>query len=138
MEFFLDKVRKCINHWANCGLSFVGRVVLLRHVIRAMPIYHFMSMSIDPKIYKRLEVICRTFLWGANPRGNSKKALVAWNKIAIEKAKGGLGFVPFQKLSLSLKIPWFGKLLAYENLIWVKLAKEGILMSLDRGMGCRT
>lgn len=33
---------------------------------------------------------------------------------------------------------WCGKLLADEDLLWIKLAKEGILHSLDSGPGCRT
>lgn len=41
-----------------------------------MPVYHFMSMSLDTKGYKRLEEICRTYLWRKNPEGE-KKSLVS-------------------------------------------------------------
>lgn len=96
-EFLLDKVRKCLNHWAHQSLSFVGMVILLRHVIRAMPIYHFLLMSLNPRSYKRLEVVCRNFMWGTSTGGEFKKALVVWRNIMVAKAKGGLGFQPFQQ-----------------------------------------
>lgn len=60
-----------------------------------MPIYHFMPMLLNLESYKKLEAICSVFLWGASSGGNNKKALVAWAKIAVEKAEGGLGFTLF-------------------------------------------
>lgn len=51
VKFLMGKVRKCLFHLANKSLSFARRIFLLRHVVRAMPIYHFMSMSLNPKSY---------------------------------------------------------------------------------------
>lgn len=47
IDFLLGKVYKRLSHWANFSLSFVGRSILLRHVIKAMSIYHLMSMSLN-------------------------------------------------------------------------------------------
>lgn len=60
-EFLLGKVRKCLFHWVNKSLSFAGKTILLCHVIRAIPIFHFMSMTINVKDFRMLEQICRNF-----------------------------------------------------------------------------
>lgn len=102
-EFLLGKVRKRLNHWANRSLSFAGRTILLRHVIRAMPIYHLMAMSLNAQGFEDLECISRDFLWGKNEDGEFSKALVAWDDLAHMKAEGGIDFKDFGKLSLNLK-----------------------------------
>lgn len=77
MEFLLGKVRKQLSHWVNKSLSFVGQMILLRHIIRAMSVYHFMSISLSTKGYKMLEEISGNFMWGKSTRDRPKKALVA-------------------------------------------------------------
>lgn len=81
-EFFLGKVQKCLSHWANRSLSFSGRTILLHHVIRAMPIYHLMSMSLNFQGLDDLECIARDFLLDKNEDGEARKALVSWKDIA--------------------------------------------------------
>lgn len=54
-DFLLKKVCKCLNHWENCALSFTGRVVLLKHVIQAMRVYHLMSMSLNSQSFEDLD-----------------------------------------------------------------------------------
>lgn len=111
---------------------------MLRHVIIAMPVYHFMSMSLNSKSYKMLEGVSRNFLWGKRDGGHFKKALIVWDKMAVSRAEGGLGFETFQDQSLVLKMRWCGKLLMEYDLLWVKLAIEGIKRTMDNRVGCRT
>lgn len=60
-KFLLGKVWKRLSHWANCTLSFAGQTILLRHIIKAMPIYHLMSMSVNQSGFEDLEGISRNF-----------------------------------------------------------------------------
>lgn len=46
-EFILGKVRKRLSHWVNHTLSFVGKTVLLNHVLCATLVYQFMSMGLN-------------------------------------------------------------------------------------------
>lgn len=110
-EFLLGKVQKRLSHWANRVLSFTGRVVRLLHVIRAMPIYHMMSMTLNSKLFKDLESIARDFLWGTNEDGETRKALVAWKDMTLNKAEGGVGFEELQDVSRTLKMRWFTRIL---------------------------
>lgn len=136
--FLIGEVRKKLSFWVNCCLFFSGRSVLLQHVIWAMSVYHFMSMSLNLKCYKRLEAVSKMFLWGRSTEGMDKKALVAWRKTALRVAKGGLGFKPFQQQILALKMRWCGQIMKDAKALWVKLANESIERSLDLGPGCRT
>lgn len=46
-EFLLGKVRKRLGHWANRMLNWNGKIVLLRHVLRAIREYHLMALSLN-------------------------------------------------------------------------------------------
>lgn len=133
-QFLLGKVYKRLSHWANSSLSFVGRVILLKHVIRAMPIYHLMSMSLNLQGFDELESVSREFLWGENKEGEFRKLLlVAWKDTALGKAEGGLGFVDLHSISLVLKMRWVSCILEEDTSNWVLLAKESFSRSLDSG-----
>lgn len=70
----------------------VGRLVLLKHILWALPTYSFMIMEYTHKGYQELEAIYKDFLWGCSIEGKAKHPLVAWDKInACLVAQGGLG-----------------------------------------------
>lgn len=46
-KFLLDKVRKRVFHWSNQLLSLQGRLVLLKHVLRAVPVFHLMALMLN-------------------------------------------------------------------------------------------
>lgn len=117
MDFLLGKVRKQLSHWANRSLSFVGKTVLLRHVLWAIPIYHFMSMALNTTGYCMLEGVCKDFLWGKNEVGKQKKSLIAWKNIACGRAEGGLGLEPFQEKGRALKMRWFSRLFLEPDIV---------------------
>lgn len=137
-DFLMGKVRKQICHWANCTLSFVGRIVLLRHAIWAMPIYHLMSMSLNSKGFKELEGISRDFLWGKNKLGDNCLALVAWQDIAQRKAKGGIGIDDLHHISLVLEMRWVSCIINEDPSAWVFLARASISRNLCLEYHCRT
>lgn len=94
-DFLLGKVRKRLGHWANRMLSWNGKVVLLKHVLRTIPGYHLMALSLNNQGYKQLEKTCHIFLWGMNEQGKPKKALIVWEEITRPRAEGGLDIRPF-------------------------------------------
>lgn len=46
-KFLMGKVRKRVNHWSNRLLSLQGRLVLLKHVLRAMLVFHLMALNLN-------------------------------------------------------------------------------------------
>lgn len=54
-EFLVNKPRMHVRHWSNRLLSLQGQLVLVCHVLRAMPIYNLMALSLKQDGFKRLE-----------------------------------------------------------------------------------
>lgn len=44
-DFFLDQISKRIKGWANKLLSFIGKVLLIKHVLQSISIYHMMYIE---------------------------------------------------------------------------------------------
>lgn len=71
-EFLLGKVRKRLGHSTNHALNFTGRVVILYHIIKAMPIYHLFLMSLNSQGFKDLETIAHIFYGEKQRRQNQE------------------------------------------------------------------
>lgn len=81
-----------------------GQLVLLKHVLQAVPIYHLMAMTLNKGGFDDLEQLCREFIWSLGEQGKPKNALVAWSVISQPHLDGGLGVMPFQKHAQLLKL----------------------------------
>lgn len=46
VEFLMDKVHKRVNHWSNHLLTLQGRILLVRHIWKAIPVYHLMALTL--------------------------------------------------------------------------------------------
>lgn len=103
-------------HWTSKLLSTASRVILLKHVLRAIPTYFMMAMALNNSRYKDMENFCSRFLWGNNKHtGKNKKALIAWSTVAAAKINGGLGFSTFHQQANTLKMRHISKVLTGEK-----------------------
>lgn len=59
-KFLLEKVKE--DFGIGQTKSWDDHVVLLRHVLRAIPSYHLMLLSLNKTGYKELEKLCKSFL----------------------------------------------------------------------------
>ena len=85
----VDKILARIRVWTVKFVSYAGRLQLVKTVLCSMPNFGCQLFILPKKILKQVQQSCRVFLWtgDTNP---SKKALVAWDKICLPKAAGGL------------------------------------------------
>jgi hypothetical protein len=90
--FCMDKLAKRLSTWATKLLTFAGRVLLITHVLQAIPVYHAMFLSSSNTVVQQLKLICQEFLWGLNTLRGKHILLVAWKTMAQPKAMGGLEF----------------------------------------------
>lgn len=86
-QWLISKVENRLNLWCNCWLSQRGRLLLVKVVLEAIPIY-WMSLSQIPKSV--LDVIRRhsfRFIWS---RSREKKGipLLKWKRLFVSKARG--------------------------------------------------
>lgn len=76
----MEKVRNQLASWNSIQLSFGGRIVLLKSVLYALPIYFISFFKMLVGVINAIESLFRRFLWG----GGSKEELK-------ENKLGGMG-----------------------------------------------
>lgn len=133
MEFVLEKVQRRLYHWSNRMLTMQGRLVLMKHVLRAIPIFHLMTLKLLKDGFLSLEGLCREFLWGKNDQGNPRQPLIAWDTITHGNTRGGLEIQCFEQQTKLLKLRNFARLLKGHRSEWVSMAREMIKTSLRSG-----
>ena len=121
-KWLLAKIEKRLTHWSFRWLSRVGRLVLIKSVLMAIPVY-WASLSWVPKgILASIDKLCKTFLWSGSNQ-DTVSPWVAWDKISKPKEWGGWGIknlASFAK-SLATKLAW--RLISTESL-WVSVIKR--------------
>eukprot|EP00253_Pinus_taeda_P003073 PITA_03073 len=86
----IDKLSNKVANWAFRTLNIVGRIVLAKYVLQAIPVYPLSIMGAPIGICVRIREIIRNFIWrGADQK--KKWALASWCQLTERKEKGGLG-----------------------------------------------
>lgn len=132
-NYLINKIRKRLGHWTLRSLALPGRAIYLRHVLRAVPIYHLMIMTLTGKGCSELESITRWFLWGSNKQGANKKALISWNTITCQQGDGGLGITTFREQGMALKMRHVACIITEVHTDWIKVANTLISAALRKG-----
>ncbi|KAL3691247.1 hypothetical protein R1sor_004898 [Riccia sorocarpa] len=119
----LGKLARKLTQWTNRFLSWPSKILLINHVLRALPIYQFLGIGLLEQGYKKLEAKCRCFLWGESAAGRQKVALIGWDRITMAKSNGGLGIRPLRDVSAGLKMKYICRLLSGETAEWATMAR---------------
>lgn len=104
--FCLDRIGGRLSAWSTHFLSFTGRVLLVKHVLQAIPIYHMMFLRSSEVLARKIISLSRVFLWGQNEIGGQRIPLVAWEWLSRPKIEGGLGLRDFKCHSDVLLSKW--------------------------------
>ena len=87
-----EKVEMRLGGWQACLLSRGGRLVLLKAVLAAIPIYCMSIFRMPTGVKRRLEKTMRSFVWqGSQPAESRGAALVAWMTGCQPTSQGRLG-----------------------------------------------
>ena len=73
----LDKINKKLSLWTFRALNFPSRLILVKSVLQAMPMYLFLVLAALKAIIKQIRNIQRQFLWGGT-KDIRKWPLVDW------------------------------------------------------------
>ena len=103
----LDKLKNRMPNWAFRTLNMVGRVVLVKSVLQAIPIYPLSIMVAPLGVCSKIRENVRKFIWGGSNQ-QKKWALVSWKHLTKRKEEGGLGLRDPEKLNkvLGAKLWW--------------------------------
>lgn len=88
----LEKMVGRIKTWTAKFLTYAGRVQLIKSVLFSIQVYWFQIFLLPKKLIQLIESICRKFLWTGNVE-NTKKTLIAWDKLCYPKVAGGLNLM---------------------------------------------
>ncbi|KAL3679416.1 hypothetical protein R1sor_022372 [Riccia sorocarpa] len=121
------KIMEKLSHWANRLLSWPARIILLKQVLAATPLYQLLSVGLEKKGLEGLETLCRQFLWGWADQDTPKASLVAWERISQTKQDGGLGWTSLLDKAQALQVKNLVKVMrgrALNGLCWQKVMKK--------------
>jgi len=83
-----------------------GRLVWVKSVLRAVPIYTMMAEHLPPCARKDLDGICRRFFWAGNDQSVRGKCMVAWQTCCRPTQLGGLGISDLRLAGFALQTRW--------------------------------
>jgi hypothetical protein len=83
-----------------------GRLVWVKSVLRAVPIYAMLAENLPPWARKELDAICRRFFWAGGEQSTRGKCMVAWSTCCRPTHLGGLGISDLKLAGYALQTRW--------------------------------
>jgi hypothetical protein len=83
-----------------------GRLVWIKSVLRAVPIYSMMADNLPPWARKEIDAICQKFFWVGREESVRGRCMVAWETACRPKELGGLGIVDLKLAGYALQARW--------------------------------
>ena len=108
--FIIDKIDRRLAGWHGILLSIAGRAILVRAVLRALPIYAMTSLLLPMGVVAEIDKRCRAFFWAGQDKVSGGQCKVAWDFVCAPFTRGGLGFSSLQHLSSCLRLSHLTKL----------------------------
>lgn len=87
----VDRLRQKAHSWTSRFLSGAGKLVLLKSVLAAMPVYSMSCFKLPHSLVKQLQSVLTRFWWDLSPEVRMM-CWVSWEKLAVPKNVGGLDF----------------------------------------------
>eukprot|EP00253_Pinus_taeda_P036396 PITA_36396 len=83
----IEKLMNRLANWSFGNLNIAGRVVLMKAVLQAIPIYQLSAMAAPKVACAKMVEIFKNFLSGG-PKQQQKWALISWKDVIKSKGEG--------------------------------------------------
>ncbi|MCO5557342.1 hypothetical protein L7F22_010905 [Adiantum nelumboides] len=103
-------------------LSLAGRLIVLKHVLMALPVYLATIVSFSGSHWKCMDKIFRDYLWRFADKDSWH--CISWNHVCSSTDKGGWGIPNIVEKAQSLLFKWVNKLECEEP--WACIVRERI------------
>ncbi|MQM02922.1 hypothetical protein Taro_035693, partial [Colocasia esculenta] len=124
-KFIIDKVNAKLAGWSSKVLSQAGRAVLIRAVLRSLPIYIASTVNIPKKICAMMDRLCSNFFWqGAD--GQKKRHWISWKQLQKLVVEGGLSFRSMEHIQVAITAKQIWNI-THGNSLWSRYAKQRFL-----------
>jgi hypothetical protein len=114
-----------------------GRLVLLKSVLTALPIYFLSFFKAPSGIISQIESLFKNFLWGGSDEAK-KIHWVKWDKICKAKERGGLGVRDVRVFNIALLGKWWWRIKNEKESLWYKVIEQIYGESLEERKNCRS
>eukprot|EP00253_Pinus_taeda_P019493 PITA_19493 len=114
----LDKLESRLSSWTFRSLNIAGRLILIKSILQAMPLYLFSILAAPKWALKAIRNLQRNFLWGSSAL-NRKWDLVNWKENWISKPH-----TPWAKLWQAKYVPGS----QWKDLIRISTTTQGSLI----------
>lgn len=117
----IQKFHDKLAGWAAKHLSIAGRLVLLKSVLLALPVYYMSVMALPVWVIIEIDKIRKKFIWhGINVEGR-KMNLVKWEIVCMPKQLGGLGVADLRTFNQALLLKWHFQWQLTQPRIWKEI-----------------
>lgn len=86
----IQKLQNRLAGWKSRFLSSGGRLILIRHVLQAMPIHLLATMDPPKGVLRQLESLFSKFFWSSSD-GQSRRIWRSWSGISYPTLENGIG-----------------------------------------------
>lgn len=106
IQAIVDAVAKRLPVCHGPLMAKSGRLVWIKSVLAAIPIYALIADGLPPWAQKEIAGICRRFLWTGKEGSIHGKCMVAWPTVCRPKELGGLGIPDINLSGIALQTRW--------------------------------
>ena len=124
-----------MDSWGARWLNPAGRVVLIKSVLSALPMFQFSTLLAPKGILQAMSQLIHKFLWKGGASNHKKLHLVKWEMVTQPKSMGGLGIRDPEISNSAMGAKIFWRLISGDNDWWkqaliskYRLGKRKIIM----------
>jgi hypothetical protein len=112
-----------MNSWRGRALFKAGKEVIITYVLQAIPSYVMSMLILPSSLTDDIEKMLNVFWWGGESNNGKGIHLIAWDKLACPKVKGGLGFRNFEAFNMAMVVKQAWNIIQNSDSVMVKLIK---------------
>ena len=123
LNYIKERVWNKLQGWKEQLLSQVGREVLLKAMVQAIPTFAMSCFRLPISLFHEIEMSIRKFWWGQ--QGEQRKIhWKSWEVLCQPKSLGGLGFKDLQKFNEAILAKHVWRLLSDQSSLFYHVIKE--------------
>ncbi|KAG7549361.1 Reverse transcriptase domain [Arabidopsis thaliana x Arabidopsis arenosa] len=128
--FIREKLKDRMSGWYAKTLSQGGKEILLKSIAMAFPVYAMTCFKLPISLCKNLTSVMMDYWWN-NMQNTRKIHWVSWQKLAMPKSLGGIGFKDLQCFNQALLAKQAWRLLNEKDSLFSQIFKSRYFLNSD-------